>query len=174
LKTEQNHIILEYNYDNYQKGNLTIFAITILGILIVFSAKSSSLLHYGLISLLALLLVYLIVSIFSKKGLVLKNNELYKADFLFTKLLFKRKVKYADKSAFSILKLKKRQKTVMTAVNPDSAYSLISYDIYLLNTKHTKKQFVMSLRNEIGSKKATDFIAKYSNFAFEIYSPDFG
>jgi hypothetical protein len=92
LKTEQNLIILEYNYDNYQKGNLTIFAITILAILIVFSAKSSSLLHYGLISTIALLLIYLIVSIFSKKGLVVKNNELYNADFIFAKLLFKRKI----------------------------------------------------------------------------------
>tara|TARA_R110000772_G_scaffold84356_2_gene178117 strand:+ start:1012 stop:1614 length:603 start_codon:yes stop_codon:yes gene_type:complete len=174
LKTEQNDIILEYNYDNYQKGNLTIFAITIFGILTAFIIKSSSLLHYGLISLLVLLLFYLIIAIFSKKGFVTQNHELYKADFLFKKLLFKRQVKYVNKSSFSILKLKKRQKTVMTAVNPDSAYSLISYDIYLLNNKHTQKQFVMSLKNELESKKATDFIAKYSKFVFEIYSPDFG
>jgi len=173
LKTEQNEIIIEYNYDNYQKVNLIIFIITILGIVIFLLQQTFSLLLLGFITFFSLIIIFSIIALFSKNGLVVKNKELYIADFFLTKLLHKRKVKFTDKSAFSILKLRKKQKTVMTVSNPDSSYRLISYDIYLLNDKHTKKQYLMSLRNENDSKNASEFISTYSNFKYEIYSPDF-
>ena len=111
---------------------------------------------------------------FSKIGLTAKNNELYKADFFLGKLIFKSKVKLSDNLVFSILKLRKRQKVVYSVASPDASYGLISYDIYLLNKNHTEKKYIMSFRNELSSKKASDFISAFTNLRFEVYSPDFG
>ncbi|WP_121905682.1 hypothetical protein [Ulvibacter antarcticus] len=173
LETELKRQPLEYNYDNYQKINWSIFIITILGIIIFLLQLKMKLLILGSIVLLCLIIFYSIILMFSKNGLAAKNNDLYKADFFSDKLIFKRKVKLSDNPNFSILKLRKRQKVVFSVASTDASYGLINYDIFLLNEKHTKKKYVMSLRNEMISKKASEFISMNSNLKFEIYSPDF-
>ncbi|WP_437369685.1 hypothetical protein [Maribacter litoralis] len=173
MKTKQERKILEYNYDNYQKINWSIFIITVLAIIIFLFQMPMKLLNFGLIVLFGLVISYSIIMMFSKNGLAVKNNELYKADFFLGKLIFKSKVKLSDNPAFSILKLRKRQKVIYSVASPDASYGLISYDIYLLNEKHTQKKCVMSLRNEMSSKKASEFISTYTELKFEIYSPDF-
>jgi len=59
--------------------------------------------------LLAVFIFGLISFIFSKKGLLINNNGLYKANFVFGILLYKRKVELKNKPIVTILKLRKSQ-----------------------------------------------------------------
>lgn len=47
------------------------------------------------------------------------------------------------------------------------------FDIYLLNEKHTKKERIMSLKSELNSQKAIDFIILNTKLKHEVYNPDF-
>ena len=129
---------------------------------------------FGLITLLFMIVLFLFVGMQSKKGFFVRNGELYIADFFSDRRIYKRKVKFKGKSTLTVLSLNKRQKTVMTAADPDSSYRMVSYDLYLLNEKHTQKTELMTLRSEIDSERASEFITKRTKLVYEIYSPDFG
>lgn len=126
----------------------------------------------GLIALIVFLLLLLLT--ISKKGLVKDNHQLYKGLFIFNTLVFKKRVDLKNRTCFSILKFRKSQKyAFFSAANPDAAHSFNTFDVYLLNKKHTEKDLLISLKKEKNSKLATDFIASFRDFKYEIYSPDF-
>ncbi|PVW13864.1 hypothetical protein DDV96_11970 [Marixanthomonas spongiae] len=81
MRIIQKRKLLEYNYDNYQKVNWAIFIITLLAIIIFLFQMPMKLLNFGLVVLFILVLSYSIIMMFSKNGLAVKNDSLYKADF---------------------------------------------------------------------------------------------
>ena len=56
---------------------------------------------------------------------------------------------------------------------PDLSQNFTSFDITLLNNKHTSKTHLTSTRNELNAKKAIEFLASEFDLKEEIYSPDF-
>lgn len=126
----------------------------------------------GIIALIIFLLLLLITIL--KKGLVKDTHQLYIGTFIFNTLLFKKRVDLRNKTCFSILKFRKSQKyAFFSAANPDAAHSFNTFDIYLLNEKHTEKDMLISLKKEKNSVLASDFISSFKHFKYEIYSPDF-
>lgn len=131
-------------------------------------------LHFvkGIIALIIFL--FLLLLTISKKGLVKDTHQLYTGIFIFNTLVFKKRVDLRNKTCFSILKFRKSQKyAFFSAAKPDAAHSFNTFDIYLLNEKHTEKDMLISLKKEKNSTLASDFISSFKDYRYEIYSPDF-
>ena len=165
---------LEYNFTTHQIIHISIFTV-ISGILtwrFLFNYYSQTHIIKGILSLI--IFIFLVTLTLSKKGLVKNNIHLYKGIFIFNILLLKKKIDLKDKVSFSILKFRKSQKyAFFSAAYPDASHSFNTFDLYLLNQKHTEKDLLISLKKENNSKLATDFIASFKDFNYEIYSPDF-
>lgn len=74
----------------------------------------------------------------------------------------------------SVLKFRRKQKfAFFTSANPDLSQRFNFFDICLLNEKHTRRQTVISLKNEENAQKAIGFLTANFNLKFEVYSPDF-
>lgn len=121
-----------------------------------------------------LVLIVLIATTFSKKGFVVIDKALYKGIFVRKKLIYCQKIDLNNKPVFAILIFRKIQKfAFLTVANPDMSHGFNGFDVYLLNEKHTEKERIMSLKSELNSQKAIDFITLYTNLKHEVYSPDF-
>jgi hypothetical protein len=165
---ETKTLSLEFNFSTYQMIHITLISIVVI---IILSTRVDS--SIGFLGLLLLLIAFILTA-FSKKGLVKTNRDLYIGYYLSNTLLFKSKIDLNNKVCFSILKFKKSQKfAFFSAANPDASHSFNTFDIYLLNEKHTEKDMLISLKKEKNSKLATDFLTSFRNFRYEIYSPDF-
>lgn len=121
-------------------------------------------------------LVFLIYfgTAFSKKGIGVFKETLYKTYYSFGLFLFKSKIKQASKTSYSILTFRKAQKyAFFSAAKPDLASTDFYFDFYLLNKKHTIKELIISVKNEDHKTMITDFLDNNTNLTKEIYSPDF-
>lgn len=165
---------LEYNFTTHQMIHISIFT-AISGIIawrFFFGYYYQINYIKGLVPLIIFIL--LVILTLSKKGLVKNNLHLYKGIFIFNILLFKKKINLKNKICFSILKFRKSQKyAFFSAASPDASHSFNSFDLYLLNKKHTEKNLLISLKKEKNSKLAKDFVASFKDFNYELYSPDF-
>ena len=56
---------------------------------------------------------------------------------------------------------------------PDLANEFDTFNVTLLNNKHTYKELLISLRNDNNSNKAIRFLASEFKLIEEVYSPDF-
>ena len=161
--TKLKTLSLEYNFTSHQMFLMSLIAIATLIISSVI----------GLIVSIPLFIT-LILTVMTKKGLATDDHQIYKGIFLFNFLLYIKRINLRNKTCFSILKFKKRQKyAFVSAANPDASHSFNTFDIYLLNKKHTEKEMLISLKKEQKSKLASDFISSFIGFTCEIYSPDF-
>ncbi|MGY5847390.1 hypothetical protein ACW6QP_08210 [Salegentibacter sp. HM20] len=120
-----------------------------------------------------LLLTYLISLAFSKKGIIKKEDNIYKAKFFQDFTLFKSKVDLTDRPVASILKFRKSQKLAFFSVaQPDLSESFNSFVIFVLNKTHYKRDAIMYFKKETSAKKALDFITQDFPLRQEIFSPD--
>ena len=167
-------LILEYNFNSHQKTHLTFVG---LAIIVVASGVFRDLENpYFWVKLLGLfiLLISVVILIFSKNGLINNNGKIFLGYFIGKILLYKKAIDLTDKNALAVLKLKKTQKLAFfTSANPDWSQSFGTFDIALLNSKHTKKDILISLNSQENADKATDFLTKYTDLNLEVYSPDF-
>ncbi len=109
-----------------------------------------------------------------KKGMVMDNQGIYVGYFSWNKLIFKDPITLLNISAVSILKFKRRQRgAYLSVANPEFSVSFNTFEIYMLNEKHTTKNKILTLRNEEKAKQTIEFITRNSNLKHEIYSPDF-
>ena len=129
-----------------------------------------------LIFILSLLLFFYLISLaFSQKGLIKKGNKLYRAKFFNGITLYKNKVRLNDRPVVSILKFKKRQKyAFFSAAKPDLDKSFNSFEIFVLNDRHIKRDSVMYFKNEESSRKAIEFLTTDFPLRHEVFSPNFG
>ena len=128
-----------------------------------------------LIAILFLTLaLYFIALAFSKKTLIKKNGNLYVGKSIFGFVLFRRKVKIDNRPILSLLKFKKNQKfAFVSAARPDQADSFNSFELFVLNEKHTKRDSVLYFKNEQNAEQAIDFLTTDFPLKHEIFSPDF-
>ena len=135
--------------------------------------------YRGLIQLLAIfafiLILILAVSILKiNKGIVIDQGKLYIGYFSWNKLFFKDPVEINNQQIITILRYKRRERGVYRSIaNPEFTTSFNTFEIYLLNDKHTVKRKIITLKNEYKANAALDFIIKNSSLEHQIYSPDF-
>ncbi|WP_367752840.1 hypothetical protein [Flavobacterium sp. WC2430] len=172
-------IILERNLDFKQFQNLFILTFSCLITLfaMLYSLRSNEFVYIKL-GLFAFSLIFILV-MFTKKGLVVKKNELYNGVFLFEKLTYKK----AIKSDFKIVTVFKGR--LSTNYNysydikefhnwePDLNATVVSFTLNLLNQNHTKKIKVITLTKVDKTKIAVDFILANTSLKFEIFNPVF-
>lgn len=120
-----------------------------------------------------LLFVYLISLAFSRKGLIKNDDKIYKAKFFQGFTLFKRKIDLKDRPVASILKFKKSQKLAFfSAAKPDLSESFNSFEIFVLNKTHYKRDSVMYFKQESSAQKAINFITQDFPLRNEVFSPN--
>lgn len=167
-------LILEYKHDDHQKLILTIVAFLNFLILLKFFYELPKTQSFIALIIFGATFTTLIIQIVSKRGLLIKANKLYRVLFFFGNPIFKKKIDLNNKPAFSILRFNKKQKfAFVSAAKPDMAHSYKSFDIYLLNQNHTKRWFILSLKEEVNSHRAIDFLTTHTILKFENFSPNF-
>lgn len=167
-------LILEYRLTNHQKLVLSLVPAFLLFFITEMLSHSLNFRGYLLVLFCVLLFIFMIGRIFSRRGLVVKNENLYLGVFYFNTLIFKKKIDLSDWTKISILKFNRRQKYMFfSAAKPDLAYQFNSFDVCLLNDKHTRRRTLVSLKNEENVQNAIRFLSANFNLKFEVYSPDF-
>ena len=168
------HLILENVFPSHQKVHLYVLFLIPVGGFVAASIEHSGVnqLWFIIASIVSLFLAASII--FSKKGFAKRKNGIVHAYYCWGKYVGNDKIEFNDRPVVTILKFKRRQKTgFISAANPDLSVSYNAFDIYLLNTKHTKKDKIMSLKSYEKAQEAIRFLTKYSSLKFELYSPDF-
>ena len=121
-----------------------------------------------------LIFLYLTALAFSSKGLVKNGDRLYTAKFFKDFTLFKSKVGLNDRPVVSVLKFKKRQKYVWFSIaKPDLDKAFNSFEIFVLNERHIKRDSVMYFKSEESSQKAVEFLTTDFPLRHEVFSPNF-
>lgn len=120
------------------------------------------------------LLAFAIIIFPLKKGLYINNSDLFFGYFSWGKLLYKHKIDVDQAKAVSVLKFKRRQRgAYMSLANPEFSTTFNSFEVYVLNERHTKRSLLISLKKENNAKKALEFVVENTEMSQEIYSPDF-
>lgn len=178
----QNEIILESKLTAHQKTHVAMvigLPVVIVGVTVlndhlsIYGMKQWSLVIPKLLFLFSILLLG-IFSLFLKSGVLKVNNDLYLGTYIFGKLIFKKKIIITQKSKVAVLRLSKRQKMAWFSVaSPDQSLSYHKNDVTLLNDKHTHKELLISLNDEVLANKVITFLEENFGFIHEVYSPDF-
>ncbi len=171
---KKNYFTAEQAYTLHQKLILSGFWLPSFVIFLNLIKNRLNLLGYLIAFGFLFLAVYLFALCFSKRALLQKNQNLYRAKLFYGIVLVKKKIKLENRPVVSILKFKKSLKfAFLAAASPDEAYSFNSYEIFILNEKHTKRDSLLYFKNEENAKAAINFLT--ANFALrnEIFSPNF-
>lgn len=153
---------------------LLVISIIPLRILIELVLMRINWIGYLILLFVLLLFLYLISLTFSKKGLIVKDEKLYTAKIFNDFILFKKKVDLEDRPVVSILKFKKRQKLPFFSVaKPDLDNAFNSFEVFVLNERHIKRDSVIYFKNEENAQMALQFITGNFPLRHETFSPDF-
>ena len=171
-------IILERNLDFKQFQNLII--LNFVGVM-VFLAMLNSLPLIEFAFLKFILFVFIVIFtllLFTRKGLAIEQCKLYKAVFLFGKLIFKKEVSTNFKS-FTLFNGR-----LSTNYNysyeikdfhnwePNLNVSMPCYSLNILSEDHRKRLNILTLTKMEKAKEAVDFVVKNTSLKYEKYSPD--
>lgn len=128
-------------------------------------------------SILFILIVIFVLILFTKKGLIIKQNKLFKGVFLFETLILKKPIS-TDFKSFSLLNGK-----LSTNYNysydigefhnwePDLNVSIQCYTLNLLSQDHKKRVKFLTLTNIEKAKEAVNFVVKNTSIKYEKYNP---
>lgn len=167
-------IILESAFKGNVKFYIYLFFLMTLCLPFVIIVKS-----YGMIQVLGVLFFSLILFVgisifFIKKGIIKDGNGLQIGYFSWRKLIYTEPISLMNMQVVTLLNFRKKRREFHTDVtSPDFSVSSNSFEIYLLNNKHTVKRKVIVLNSEDKANAAMDFLSKHSKLRHEIYSPDF-
>lgn len=168
-------IIAEYNLNLIQKIHVSI--ILGIGISIFFLIKNYLFNDFNELLLLLLLTFFIIgmVSVvFSKLGLVIREDKLYKAYFVFDLLIYKQNINLKNKRIVSILKLKRANgMPTVGLASPQGVDSFYKFYVYLLDKSHTEKTELIGVKKLKNAELIVAFLQKHLNFDYELYSPNF-
>ena len=170
-------IILEERFTTHQKISLILyigapFIVSIFYLSI--SIIDLNIKGYLMLTILILIYGFIILLSFSKKGFLKIKSNLYRGLFFRDKLIFRKRIDLKDRPKISILKFRKTQKLAFfSAARPDLATEFNSFEINILNDKHTKREEIVTLRNIRNAENTIDFLELNFDLKNEIFSPDF-
>lgn len=169
-----NPLKLESNFSIYQKLQLSFGALFSFFVIFILSFSDLNFLGYAVLLIFIFLFIFLLILIFQKIGLLNIDNKLYFAYFIRDKVIYKYEVDLLNKTAFSISKTKKSQKLAfVSAAKPDMASQFSDFTFYLLNDRHTKKDYLVSIVKEENVEKIISFLNENFNLKHESYNPRF-
>lgn len=165
---------LEPSFNLHQKMILMGVSLLPAWFVVELSERFLSLTGYLFLMFFLLLFFYLVSLTFSKKGLIKKGNKLYKAKIINGITLSRSKVNLTDRPVVSILKFKKSQKMIWFSIaKPDLAQSFNSFEVFVLNDRHIKRDSVMYFEREENANKAIEFLTTDFPLRHELFSPNF-
>jgi len=170
-------IILERNLNFRQFQNLIILTFIIV-MLFLGMLNSIPMFEFLLLkSILFILIIIFVLILFTKKGLIIKQNKLYKGVFLLETLILKKPIS-TDFNSFSLLNGK-----LSTNYNysydigefhnwePDLNVSIQCYTLNLLSQDHKKRVKFLTLNSIEKAKEAVNFVVTNTSIKYEKYSP---
>ena len=163
---------LETSYNLHQKMILLGVSLFPGWFIVELSGRNLSI-NGGLLLMFFLLLFFYVVSLaFSHKGLVKKGDKLYKAKIFNGVTLSKRRVDLTERPVVSILRFKKSQKMIWFSIaKPDLGKMFNSFEVFVLNESHTKRELVIYFTSEENANKAVEFLTSGFPLKHEIFSP---
>ena len=174
VKIEKEYLILEDAFNGNVKLYIYLFFLFIICIPFIIIVKSQGWIQIIAIFVFIACLFLGISTIYIKKGFVKNNKGIHIGYFSLGKLLILEPIGLINRNKVSILKFKRRQRAAFVSIaNPEFSEQFNSFEIYLLNEKHTIKEKVLSLKSDKKAKSAIEFLTKNSKLIYEIYSPDF-
>ncbi len=109
-----------------------------------------------------------------KKGIMIKNKKLYRSQFLFGNVILKKEIPLQDSTDISILTYQGTQKFSWSSMaRPDQGYTVNRNKLYVLNTKHTIKKFVIDTPKEALANQSVQLIVDELGLEFSTYNPRF-
>lgn len=170
-------IIIEYNLNLIQKIHVSI--ILAIGITLFFLTKNKNYPFKDIIELftpliLALFILGMISFIFSKQGLSIHKNKLYKGYFVFGFLIYKQNIDLKNKPIVSILKLKRAHgMPTVGFASPQGVNSFYKFYAYLLDKSHTEKTELIGAKKIEDTELVVEYLKKNLNLDYELYNPNF-
>ncbi len=118
--------------------------------------------------------VIVFLSLFLKNGLLIKNNNLYVAKFLFDKPVYKYKVSLRNKTDLSILEYENNLKLVhFQFAMSDKSYSEYRYEVYLLDKNHLNKEYLFYTLDKLQAETIIEELSDLFDLQYNIYSPNY-
>ncbi len=114
----------------------------------------------------------LVVLAFSKRGFVVVDGQLFKAQFFVRIVISKSQIDMSKYPKLSVLKFRKTRKLPWFSVaQPDASVDFNSFEINILNEKHTQRNVLMDLKNKKNVNPTIDFLTSNTGLTFENYNP---
>ena len=121
---------------------------------------------------LLMIAVISVLLIFTSKGFYMNEGKIYKAWFLFGRMLKKALTEVNKHKIISVLGYNKRdQYNSSTPWEPDLSYNSKSFDLYLLDENHHNKILLMSFKTAEKANEVIKFLVENSDFTYQKYSP---
>lgn len=163
-------IILERNLDFKQFQNLTILTF-ITGMIFLGMINSVDFKSYYKIEIILFFLNLIFITIlFTKKGLLIKNQKLYKSIFLFGFGLKKTIIETSDFQQLFIIQGKLSTNYAYSYNikqfhnwEPDLNHSVASFTLLMIDENNSNKKKILTLTKPDKVKLAIDFITKNTN-----------
>lgn len=174
INVKEEKLPLEASFNLHQKMILIGVSLLPAWFVVELSGRNLSLVGYLFLMIFLLLFFYLVSLTFSKKGLIKKDHKLFKAKIFNGVTLSKRRVDLTDRPVVSILKFRKSQKMIWFSIaKPDLAKSFNSFEVFVLNDRHIKRDSVMYFETEDNATKALEFLTNNFPLRHELFSPNF-
>ncbi len=159
-------IILERNVE-YAIWENIIYALVFLLALFIGTFLFSSGKTAVLICILSGILVLIcILALLTKKGIVADLN-LYRGYFLFSKLIYKKRIENPVSDKFTILHKKYRQKYIRSYKDPNWEYAVDSFELYFYDEDGTIQNPIIKCMKSESSEKAKSFLIENFGLKFK-------
>tara|TARA_B100000795_G_C22506077_1_gene325848 strand:+ start:25 stop:573 length:549 start_codon:yes stop_codon:yes gene_type:complete len=168
-------IILEYRFTNHQKITFLVYigAPFLIGIFYLLKINLN-LKGFFILTLCVICYILLIAVAFFKRGFLKVNSNLYKGSFFLGKLFLKTRIDISEKPKMTMLSFGKSQKLAwFSAAKPDLAVQYKSYEINILNNRHTKREPILNLKKKENVEPTTEFLTSNFDLKYEKYKPNF-
>ena len=168
-------IILEYRFTNHQKITFLLYLGAPFLIKIFFLVRNSlNMKDYLILSLCIICYTFLISVAFLKRGILKRNSKLYKGSFFLGKLFFKTRIDISETPKITILTFRKTQKLAwFSGAKPDLAFEYKSFEINILNDRHTKREPILDLKKKENVEPTIQFLTSNFDLKYEKYNPNF-
>ena len=120
------------------------------------------------------LTIYLSFLAFAKKGLLNKEDKLYKTISIGKIMLFRTSVNLQNRKVVSILSSRKRLRfSFISTGNESQGDSFSVNELFLLNDNHTERDPIIYFEQKENVGRAIDFLTKNFQLRHEEFQPNF-
>lgn len=140
-----------------------------------FNESGISIQDYFVVLIFPLIIsIALLTLLLAKKGVLIIDDKIYRAQYIFGYLLLKKRIDFSDITDISILRYDGQVKyNFFSAAKPDLDYQVEINKIYLLNEKHTIKRLLISTLNNDLAEKGVEKIKSHFKLRYKLYNPRF-